>query len=362
MRAINRYNAAGNAPIRHVLVNTGQHYDWGLAAISFADLEWPSGTRELGIGSGSHGAQTGRMLAGLEEVLLAERPDAVVVYGDTNSTIAGALAASKLCIPVAHVEAGLRSFNRRMAEEINRIVTDHVASWLFCPTADAVDNLAREGITTGVHLTGDVMHESAIEFGARNSGECAPMAACGVTSRQFVLATVHRAENTDDARRLREIATALGAIAQAYPVVWPVHPRTQKTMAQAGIETSHPRLHLIESVSYGDMLALEQHARVILTDSGGVQREAYWFGVPCVTLRDETEWLETVASGWNIVAGSNASAIADAFRSFTTAWKAPAPCAPPQPAADRIVDVIMRVTAGPASSPAVPASGVTHGT
>lgn len=343
MRALARHNVSQpeNERLRHVLVNTGQHYDWGLSAISFEELGWPADARELSVGSAPHGAQTGRMLEGIEALLLEEQPGAVVVYGDTNSTVAGALAAAKLHIPVAHVEAGLRSFNRRMPEEINRVVTDHVSTWLFCPNDDAVRNLAAEGITRGVERTGDVMHELAMTFGS-HAGAGAALDARSLRAGGYVLATIHRAENTDDPLRLRGILQALALIAAETPVIWPVHPRTRQAMAAAALGPSHAGLRMIDPVSYGEMLALERGAAVILTDSGGVQREACWFGVPCVTLRDETEWLDTVATGWNIVAGAASARIIEAYRVFTRDWQAPAPCPGPEPAADRVVAALAR--------------------
>lgn len=296
-----------------VLVHTGQHYDPQLSDVFFAGLGIPAPDYHLNAGSGTHGAQTGEMLRRVEEVLLAERPDACLVYGDTNSTLAGALAAAKLHIPVAHVEAGLRSFNRRMPEEVNRVLADHVSTWLFCPTPVAVENLVREGITAGVHLVGDVMYDAVLLFAGQARQQSTLLDRLGLAPGGYVLATVHRAENTDDPARLAQVVAGLAEL--ALPVLWPVHPRTrgalaarpdlQRTLAASTVRPTEP-------LSYLDMLQAEHNARLILTDSGGVQKEAYWLGIPCVTLRDETEWVETLADGWNRLAGASATAIREA--------------------------------------------------
>jgi UDP-GlcNAc3NAcA epimerase len=283
-----------------VLVHTGQHYDEGMSAVFFQELEIPEPDYNLGVGSGGHGWQTGQMLARIEEVLLAERPDWALVYGDTNSTLAGALAAVKLHIPMAHVEAGLRSFNRQMPEEHNRVLTDHCADALFCPTQTAVDNLAREGITQGAYLVGDVMYDAALQFGALARQRSTILDDLGLTPKNYLLATIHRAYNADDPGRLRSILEAFVAIGE--PCVFPIHPRTRRRLAEFGLENFQlANVQLIEPTGYLDMLMLEQHARLILTDSGGVQKEAYFFAVPCLTLRPETEWVETVEAGWNLV-------------------------------------------------------------
>lgn len=293
---------------QEVLVHTGQHYDPLLSDIFFSELGLPPPHYHLGVGSGPHGKQTAQMLERLERVLLKERPQRVLVYGDTNSTLAGALAAAKLSLPLAHVEAGLRSGDRTMPEEINRILTDHCADLLFCPTPTAVDNLAREGVTRGVHLVGDVMYDSLL---ARLDGlDPRPtLQRLGVRPREYLLVTVHRAANTDDPRRLRSILDALAAV--ALPSVFPAHPRVAKAMAAARISPP-ANVRVVAPVGYGDMLALEKEARCILTDSGGMQKEAFLLGVPCVTLRDETEWPETVACGWNTLAGADRERIAAA--------------------------------------------------
>ena len=296
--------------LSEVLVHTGQHYDERMSGCFFDELGLPPPRHNLGVGSGTHGEQTGRMLEGIEKVLMDERPDWALVYGDTNSTLAGALAAAKLCIPVAHVEAGLRSFNRRMPEEINRVVTDHVSALLLCPTRAAVANLAKEGIIRGVDHVGDVMYDAALIFGEMAERESTILRQLGLSSREYLLATVHRAENTDDPVRLRSIMAALQELAAKEPVIFPVHPRTRsKLPPPSDFRLPTSGLRLVHPLSFLDMIMLERGARIILTDSGGVQKEAYFHGIPCVTLRDETEWVETVAAGWNTIAGVNTDAI-----------------------------------------------------
>lgn len=298
-----------------VLVHTGQHYDDNMSAVFFAELEIPQPDYHLGIGSGAHGAQTGAMLGKIEQVLLSEKPDWVLVYGDTNSTLAGALAAAKLHLPVAHVEAGLRSFNRAMPEEINRVVADHLSHLLLCPSQTAVDNLKAEGITQGVHLVGDVMADTLGAAAERARQGSIILERLQLAEKKFLLATVHRAENTDDPARLTHLLAAFAQIAE--PIVFPVHPRTRKALARLGNpEAACPNLVLIEPVGYLDMVRLEQAARMILTDSGGIQKEAYWLGVPCVTLRPETEWVETVQLGWNQLTGTATERIVQAAQSF----------------------------------------------
>jgi UDP-N-acetylglucosamine 2-epimerase len=285
-----------------VLVHTGQHYDAAMSDVFFAELALPAPDHHLGVGSGSHGAQTAQMLERLEAVMAAEAPERVIVFGDTNSTLAGALAAAKLGVPVAHVEAGLRSFVRDMPEEINRIVADHVSSYLFAPTRTAVDNLAREGLTRGVTLTGDIMYDALLAHAPLAAQKSRILDELALERGAYALATVHRAANTDDPARLSSIAGALSAL--ELPVVLPLHPRTRAALAQHGVATGGG-LRVVDPVGYLDMLALEQSARVVLTDSGGVQKEAYLLAVPCVTLRDETEWPETLAGGWNVLAGDD---------------------------------------------------------
>jgi UDP-GlcNAc3NAcA epimerase len=310
-----------------VLVHTGQHYDANMSRVFFDELALPDPDHHLGVGSGRHGAQTGEMLARLETVLAAERPDWVVVFGDTNSTLAGALAASKLRIPIAHVEAGLRSFNRAMPEEINRIIADALADVLLCPTDTAVDNLRREGLIRGVHQVGDLMAEALADACGRATMQSSVLQRLQLTERAFVLATVHRAENADDRGRLERIVRGLEAAQQ--PVVFPVHPRTRAAIADIPLAPASP-IRMIEPVGYLDMVRLVSAARIVATDSGGVQKEAYWLGTPCVTLRDETEWVETVAAGWNTLAGADTAAIACALGSFSpTARRRELPHDPP---------------------------------
>jgi len=303
LRAIQRYNRENpGQPIQEVLVHTGQHYDYEMSQVFFEELSLKAPDYHLGVGSGTHGYQTGEMLRRIEEVLLREKPDWVMVYGDTNSTLAGALAAAKLHIPVAHVEAGLRSFNRRMPEEINRVLTDHMSTLLFCPTERAVENLRREGITEGVHLVGDVMYDAALQYTELAERKSCVLETLGLEQKEYALATVHRAENTDAHERLSGILRGLERIAgEGLPVVFPLHPRTAKKLRRLGVALNGVRV--LEPVSYLDMLVLEKNARVILTDSGGVQKEAFFFRVPCVTLREETEWVETVEAGWNTLVG-----------------------------------------------------------
>lgn len=304
---------AASADVSEVIVHTGQHYDEKMSQIFFEELDIPSPHYNLGISDLSHGAMTGRMLEAIETVILREAPDCVLVYGDTNSTLAGALAAAKLHVPVAHVEAGLRSFNMRMPEEVNRIVADRVSRLLFCPTDKAVQNLASEGITAGVHNVGDVMYDAVLHYGAKAKRGSHVDRDLGLSEKGFVLATCHRQENTDDSERMVGIVAALAQISGDLPVVFPMHPRTRKRLSNLGLDAYLSCLRVIEPVSYLEMIALEQGARVIVTDSGGVQKEAFFFGVPCVTLRDETEWVETVACGWNCLAGADRERIVAAY-------------------------------------------------
>lgn len=301
--------AKAGAAIEEVLVHTGQHYDQNMSQVFFDQLEVPRPKYNLAVGSGSHGAMTGKMLSAVEQILIDEKPDWLLVYGDTNSTLAGAVAAAKLHLPVCHVEAGLRSFDKRMPEEINRILTDHVSELLLCPTRAAIENLKNEGITRGVHHVGDVMYDAALMFAAIAERSSDVMNRLQLGAKSFLLATVHRAENTDDSMRLEGIVSALGKLATtSCPVVLPLHPRTRATLAgsSAGqLVTQSPSLKVVDPVPFLDMIVLEQQAKLILTDSGGVQKEAYFHGVPCVTLRDETEWVETVEAGWNQLAGAD---------------------------------------------------------
>lgn len=297
------------------LVHTGQHYDHAMSQIFFDELGIPQPDVNLGIGSGSHGQQTGEMLIRLEDVILEQEPDWVLLYGDTNSTLAGALAAVKLHVPVAHVEAGLRSFNREMPEEHNRVLTDHCSDLLFCPTQTAVDNLAGEGITQGVHLVGDTMYDAVLQFTEIARQRSTILQDLDLEPKKYLLATVHRPYNTDTPGNLRNILTALADTGET--VIFPVHPRTKIRLGELGLDNlTHQvnNLKIIDPVGYLDILMLEQHARVILTDSGGMQKEAYFFGVPCMTLRPETEWIETVESGWNVLVGCDPDLILHILR------------------------------------------------
>lgn len=298
-----------------ILVHTGQHYDDNMSAVFFRELKIPEPDYNLNIGSGNHGAQTGAMLAGIEEVLLREKPDVLLVYGDTNSTVAGALAAAKLHIPVAHVEAGLRSFNRTMPEEINRVLTDQLSNWLFVPSESSRDNLEREGITNGVHVVGDIMLDAVNLFKVLATETSAYPVCLSLASKRYCLATIHRPENTDDCAKLGSILNALDSL--ELPVVMPLHPRTRNLMSSYGLRCGS-NIRVIEPLGYLDMLKLSNDASCILTDSGGVQKEAYYLGVPCVTMRRETEWVETVEAGWNIVTGADNVAIAAAVTSLTS--------------------------------------------
>lgn len=287
--------------LKEVVVHTGQHFDKNMSEVFFQELRMKAPQYNLGIRGGSHGEMTGQMLLRIEEVLLKEKPDVVLVYGDTNSTLAGALAAAKLHIQVAHVEAGLRSFNMRMPEEINRILTDRISKWLFTPTTAATKNLKAEGVSSkNIFEVGDVMYDVALKYAAKVKAEGRVLASLRISPKSYVLATVHRAENTDDPKRMAVIVGALKKVAQSLPVIWPLHPRTLQALKKSGMSPSNvSSMHLIEPVGYLDMVQLEKYAAVIATDSGGVQKEAFFHKVPCVTLRDESEWMELIDSGWN---------------------------------------------------------------
>ena len=297
-----------------ILVHTGQHYDYEMSGIFFDGLEIPAPNLNLSVGSGTHGVQTGAMLKGIEEVLVSERPDWLLIYGDTNSTLAGALAASKLSVRVAHIEAGLRSFNRQMPEEINRVVADHLSNLLLCPSDTAVKNLAAEGIKQNVHQVGDVMLDILNWAKTRARAKSSEiLQRHGLQKKSYFLATVHRSENTDDLSRLSNILNALNALEE--PVIFPVHPRTRRVISN-GAWRLKPNVKLVDPVAYLEMVSLTDSAALVLTDSGGLQKEAYWLGVPCLTLRDETEWVETVDAGWNILVGSDSDKIVRTVRSF----------------------------------------------
>jgi len=301
--------------VRQRVLHTGQHYDYVMSRVFFEEMGLPDPDVHLGVGSGTHAYQTGEMIKGIEREIVSNRPS-LVVYGDTNSTLAGALAAAKLHVPVAHVEAGLRSFNKRMPEEINRVLTDHVSDLLFCPTPTAVENLKREGVTHGVHHVGYVMCDAALRFGAVAERTSQILARLRLEPQTYAVLTVHRAENTDDAERLLNICLAVEQLAEELPVIFPVHPRTRKAFERLGRQLR--RIRVIDPLPYLDMLMLTKHARAVLTDSGGLQKEAFFFRVPCVTLRDETEWVETLQGGWNRLAGTEPSSILERVHELLT--------------------------------------------
>lgn len=315
-RAIVRHNEAkaDRRLIESLLIHTGQHYDYLLSQVFFDQLDLPEPDYHLGVGPAGRGRQLGLMAARATEVLALVQPDIVLVYGDTNSTVAGALAAAGLNMPIAHIEAGLRSFDPDMPEERNRLVTDHLSRLLFCPTATAVANLEQEEVKAGVHQVGDVTYDSllfSLEFAQERS---AVMNKLKLKPKGYLLVTVHRADNADDPARLRNIIEALVAIGEK--AVLPLHPRTKKTLAGAGLLKEYgatDKLMFIEPLSYFDMIVLTKQARVVLTDSGGLQREAYLLKVPCLTLRQETEWVETLADGANILAGAEKEKIIKAY-------------------------------------------------
>ncbi|MPS32393.1 MULTISPECIES: non-hydrolyzing UDP-N-acetylglucosamine 2-epimerase [unclassified Salinivibrio] len=297
------------ADIEEIILHTGQHFDSNMSDVFFNQLGIPKPDIQLDIHGGSHGKMTGRMLAEIEQALLTHKPDRVLVYGDTNSTLAGALAAAKLHIPVAHIEAGLRSFNMQMPEEINRILTDQISDLLFCPTNTAVANLKNEGFTdkpVKILQVGDVMQDAAILFAEK------AQAPHGTLPDSFILATLHRAENTDNPERLAAVVTALNEVnATIAPVVLPLHPRTRRLIAEQGLELS---VHLVDPVGYFEMVWLLDHCQLVLTDSGGVQKEAFFFGKACVTMRDQTEWVELIEAGANELVGASQSKIINATK------------------------------------------------
>lgn len=326
--------ALAAAGVQERILHTGQHYDPEMSDVFFRQLGIPGPVWHLEMGGGSHGAMTGAMLMAIEPVLQSEKPDMVIVFGDTNTTLAGALAAAKLHIPVAHVESGLRSFNRAMPEEINRICTDHISDLLFCSSANGVEQLRREGITRGVHLTGDVMAD-IFEATRRRVAQSPPAWPDGLPDK-FVLLTLHREENTGSATRLASIFR--GVAASAWPVVFPVHPRTAQAIRRMGLEIPD-NLRCVEPQSYDALVHLLENSEAVLTDSGGLQKEAYWAGRRCITLRDETEWTETLATGWNVLAGAGEAEIAAALAAPCPAGGRPALYGDGQ-AAGRIAAVI----------------------
>lgn len=309
--------ALREAGLHEILVHTGQHYDTNMSDVFFDELSLQEPRYNFGIGGGNHGAMTGAMITRIEDVLIAEQPDWLLIYGDTNSTLAGAIAAAKLHVPIAHVEAGLRSFNMRMPEEINRVLADRVSTLLLCPTTLAMDNLRNEGMTRGIEHVGDVMYDIALINAARARSRSTVLTRLGLEENGFVLATCHRAENTDEPGRLREIIGGLRTLSQELPVVLPIHPRLRRLLGEAEVAGLSPII-VCEPLPYLDMLALEQAAQLVVTDSGGVQKEAFFFGVPCVTMRDETEWTETVALGMNVLVGASAEGIITSSRRMIT--------------------------------------------
>jgi UDP-GlcNAc3NAcA epimerase len=316
-----------NTAIEEVIIHTGQHYDPEMSDIFFNELEIPKEKYNLNVGSGLHGAQTGRMIAGIEEILLKEEPDWVLIYGDTNSTLAGALAAVKLHIPIAHIESGMRSFNRAMPEEINRVISDHICTLNLCSTTTAIENLKNEGLENTAVLTGDVMYDCAVKFADLAEKHCKPLTKFDLTSKNYILMTCHRAENTDDKLRMSQILNAVNTLAEDTQVLYPIHPRTKKLLEQHNLFFSD-NVKIVDPVGYFEMLILEKNASLILTDSGGVQKEAFFYNVPCVTMRDETEWVETVELGFNIITGADATSIIDAVAKFANTPPRPGSSSP----------------------------------
>jgi UDP-GlcNAc3NAcA epimerase len=321
---------------QEILVHTGQHYDYRMSRVFFEHLQLPEPDLNLEVGSGGHGEQTGDMLISMERALLEVQPDLVIIRGDTNSTLVGALAASKLHIPLVHIEAGERSYNKRMPEEINRLVADRLSDLLFCVTQTAVQHLAEEGIVNGVYYSGDVMLDVLLQSLPVARAQSTILSRVGLPAGYYLLATVHRAYNTDDPGNLRRIVSAFNAIRE--PIVFPVHPRTRAALDRLGMNFA-PHVLAIEPVGYLDMLMLESNARAILTDSGGVQREAYFLSIPCITLRQETELVETVQAGWNQLVGIQPDRILTAVRDFIPPADHP-PLFGDGQAAERIADAI----------------------
>jgi len=320
---------AYSGEVEELLVHTGQHYDENMSEVFFREMEIPKPDVNLNVGSGTHGAMTGSMLEGIERLIVEHKPDVVLVYGDTNSTLAGALAASKLHVPVAHVEAGLRSYMMAMPEEQNRRLTDHLSTWLFCPTATAVANLEKEGIrdraglpspdAKSVVVSGDIMLDASTHY--RKSAKSRAGSILADIPEDFYLLTIHRAENTDDPARLGAIVSAINSVPDK-PAVFPIHPRTRKIMERLGLSFG-PHVRLLDPVGYYEMLCLEDACSFVLTDSGGVQKEAFFFGKPCVTMRDSTEWVELVDAGWNTLVGADERAIRAAITERATPSERP---------------------------------------
>lgn len=322
-RAVEAHNRSGGVPVTHVIVHTGQHYDPELSDIFFDELEIPKPDINLGVGSGPHGQQTGRMLEQFERFLLEQKPDAVIVYGDTNSTIAGALVAAKQHVPVVHIEAGLRSFNRLMPEEINRIATDHVSDVLYAPTQTAMNLLQKEGLTHRSVLSGDVGYDAVLfnrELAARKSNI---LSALGLQPDRYAVLTVHRSENTESGKLLDLIASLAHVAALGFKIIFPIHPRTARLLPRDPEKFNQfPGIRLIKPIGFLDMLQLVSNARMALTDSGGVQKEAFFLNTPCITLREETEWTETVTCGANVLTGIDGIKIVTAARRWDERWRA----------------------------------------
>jgi len=300
--------------IKPVLVHTGQHYDYEMSQIFFQDLDIPTPDYNLGVGSGSHAYQTAEAMKRLEPALLKEKPDLVIVVGDVNSTLAGALAAVKLHIPVAHIEAGLRSFDISIPEEINRVLTDHISDFLFCPTKTAVKNLKKEGITKGVYFTGDIMYDAFLKNIKIAQKKSKIFQKLGLKPKTYLLLTLHRPSNVDNLDNLKKILKAVGESGEK--IIFPVHPRTKKQLKKLKLKIENYKLKIITPQGYLDMLVLEKNAKKILTDSGGIQKEAYWLKVPCIILRKKTEWVETVKDGCNILVGRDKNKIQKAIKFF----------------------------------------------
>ena len=325
------------------IIHTGQHYDYNMSNMFFEQMQIPKPDFQFVVRKGTHGAMTGKMLADIEEVLLEQRPDLVVVYGDTNSTLAGALAAAKLHIPVAHVEAGLRSFNMKMPEEINRILTDRISSRLYCPTDTACTNLLKEGIVEGVTNSGDIMFDVAQYYAPVAAKNSTILEQLKLEPKNFMLSTIHRAENTDISERITAIFQALEDISQKIPVILPLHPRTQKVAVELGLLDMAAGVRFVDPLPFWDLLLLQRNARVIITDSGGVQKEAYFHRTPCITVRNETEWVETLQGGWNCLVPAHREAIVSAALNAKIPDSDQKPCFGTGRTAAFIVDDLLKV-------------------
>jgi len=343
IKAIDKHNSLPGTlnlepgTLTYRLVHTGQHYDPKLSATFFEELGIPEPDINLEVGSGSHAQQTAAMLLGIESELEDIKPDAVLVYGDTNTTLAGALVTAKLNVPLGHVEAGLRSFNRQMPEEINRVATDHLANLLFCPTQQAIDNLQHEGVDTGAYLVGDVMADALFQYQSMAEQKSKVLQELAISPKSYILLTLHRSGNVDNKDKLTDMIHAMKHIDKL--IVFPTHPRTQKMLSQFQIDLP-ANVRAIKPVGYLDMLNLQANARLILTDSGGIQKEAYLQAVPCITLREETEWVETVEAGWNCLAGTSSATIIEKVRNFTTPQERPALYGDGH-AAEKITDILV---------------------